>query len=274
MGSVKPRRFSSSTVSRCLRRFSAASRSSRAVLWLSLIHISFTGADRRGKPGKFELADKGTIFLDEIGDMPIYLQAKLLRVLQEHSITRIGGLKEKKVDIRIIAATNRNLEKMVEENRFRGDLYYRLNVIPIYVPPLRERKDDIPLLIEFFLGKYRQKLDKHIFGVTGDVRSVLMDYSWPGNIRELENVIEYAMNMEPGNILTMQSLPDDIKSASGGKKQDDRSLKSLMREREREILREKLRQYGDSLEAKKKIADSLGIGIATLYRKLHETSLD
>jgi PAS domain S-box-containing protein len=235
---------------------------------------AFTGADRHGKTGKFELADKGTIFLDEIGDMPICLQAKILRVLQEQCIQRIGGVKEKDIDIRIIAATNKDLARMVAENRFREDLYYRLNVIPLHIPPLRERKEDIRYLIDFLLAKYRKKLGKKIYSVSDSVKDVFLTYPWPGNIREIENVIEYAMNMESGTILDMQSIPENIKEKSIMGTNYDESLKNMLKNHECSILKEKLQNQGNTLEAKKKIAAELGIGIATLYRKLREFDLD
>lgn len=158
---------------------------------------AFTGADPMGKIGKFELANKGTIFLDEIGDMPIYLQTKLLRVLQERKITRVGSNKEIDIDVRVIAATNKNLKELIKENKFREDLYYRLNVIPFEIPPLRERIDDIEILIEFFINKYTNLLDKSFENIvmTEDVKRAFYRYSWPGNVRELENTIEFIVNM-------------------------------------------------------------------------------
>jgi transcriptional regulator with GAF, ATPase, and Fis domain len=169
---------------------------------------SFTGAlDKR--IGKFEKADKGTIFLDEIGEMPLDLQVKLLRVLQEKYIERIGSRDPTYVDVRIIAATNRNLEKEVAEGRFRLDLYYRLNVFPIELPSLRERPDDIPLLIQHFLSVYNQKSGKRISGVSDKVLKKLMDYSWPGNIRQLEHFIERGVLLAKGPIIEDIVLPTD-----------------------------------------------------------------
>lgn len=143
---------------------------------------SFTGAKKGGKLGKFELADKGTIFLDEIGDMSLHLQAKLLRVLQERELDKIGGKSNIFIDVRIIAATNKNLETMVKNGSFREDLYYRLNVIPIKLPSLRERRGDIPLLINYMIDEYSHKLEKEILGIDENAKQLLINYSWPGNI--------------------------------------------------------------------------------------------
>ncbi len=168
---------------------------------------AFTGAKKGGKPGKFELAHKGTIFLDEIGDMPIDLQAKILKVIQERSFFRIGGTEEINVDIRIISATNQNLEKLVQENKFREDLFFRINVIPIFLPPLRERKEDILLLANYFIDIYKDKLKKNITGLSAKAKTLIQNYDFPGNVRELENMIEYAMNMEAGEKITVNNLP-------------------------------------------------------------------
>lgn len=233
---------------------------------------AFTGAKKEGKPGKFELADGGTIFLDEIGDMPLHLQAKLLRVLQDKVIQRIGGVKDIRVNVRVIFATNRDLEKMVAENRFREDLYYRLNVIPIFIPPLRERKEDIPLLTEYLINKYNNILNKNIIGVDEKVKEIFMSYNWPGNVRELENVIEYAMNMERGQIITEESIPKNIK--------DDlsiiysSSLDQLVADYEKKIILEHAKKFGSSKKDKEKLAEDLGISIATLYRKLRAHNIE
>jgi Nif-specific regulatory protein len=153
---------------------------------------AFTGAtsDRRGR---FELADGGTIFLDEIGDLPLTLQVKLMRVIQSKTFDRVGGAEPVKVDVRIIAATNKDIEKEVEEGRFRADLYYRLNVLPIYIPPLRERREDIPLLAEFFLKRFNREIKKQITGFSPEAMDLLLSFAWPGNVRELENAIERAV---------------------------------------------------------------------------------
>lgn len=162
---------------------------------------AFTGAKKGGKLGMFERANKGTIFLDEIGDMSIHLQAKLLRVLQEKEIQKVGGKSGIKVDVRIISATNKNLPELVENGMFREDLYYRLNVLPIELPSLKERKGDIPLLVDYMVKVYSKKLDKNISGVSEEVLNMLEEYNWPGNIRELQNVIEFCINMTNENII-------------------------------------------------------------------------
>ncbi|MDT8715688.1 sigma 54-interacting transcriptional regulator [Clostridium sp. 19966] len=172
---------------------------------------AFTGAVR-SKPGKFSIANGGTIFLDEIGDMPKAMQAKLLRVLQEKEFETVGGIDTQKVDTRVIAATNRNLEEMIESGEFREDLYYRLNVMTIVLPPLRHRKEDITLLVDHFIKKINKKIDRDIDAIDEDALHFLQDYNWPGNIRELENVIERAVNMCDGKIITYLDLPMYITS--------------------------------------------------------------
>lgn len=156
---------------------------------------AFTGAGKNGKPGKFELANHGTLFLDEIGDMPLFLQAKLLRATQNMEITRVGGLYQKRIDARIISATNQDLEEHIRTHRFRDDLYYRLCVAPISLPPLKQRLDDIPVLADYFITRYAHQFSKVVSGLTDDALDLLMEYDWPGNARELENVIEYAVNV-------------------------------------------------------------------------------
>lgn len=170
---------------------------------------AFTGAHQT-KIGKFELAQGGTFFLDEIGDMPLSLQVKLLRVIQERELERIGGNKTIKVDIRLVACTNRNLVDAVKNQTFREDLYFRINVLPIYLPPLRERKDDIPILVEHFIKYYNQKLGKHVIGVPDGVMRILEEYPWPGNIRELENVIQRAIILSSEETITTDLLPPNI----------------------------------------------------------------
>ncbi|MDK2909426.1 MAG: sigma-54 dependent transcriptional regulator, acetoin dehydrogenase operon transcriptional, partial [Bacteroidales bacterium] len=167
---------------------------------------AFTGARKGGRPGKFELADKGTLFLDEIGEMPPEMQVKLLRAIQEGRITRVGGQKEIPVDVRIIAATNRNLLQLVQEGKFREDLFYRLNVINLVIPPLRERLEDLPLLAEHFINKINKRLGKSIRGVSKDAIKVLREYKWPGNVRELENVFERAILLCQGDIIQAWDL--------------------------------------------------------------------
>jgi len=172
---------------------------------------AFTGANK-DKPGKFELAHGGTIFLDEIGEISLSLQVKLLRVIQEKSIERIGGVKTVKVDMRIVAATNQNLRELIEKNLFREDLFYRLNVFNIMMPPLRNRKLDIPLLSNFFMDKFNDSTAKNVKGINRDAMKLLMQYSWPGNIRELQNAIEHAFVLVQNNLIEPEDLPAEISS--------------------------------------------------------------
>lgn len=179
---------------------------------------SFTGSKKEGNPGKFELANGGTIFLDEIGDMPLEVQASLLRVLQSKEVYRVGGKHPKKVDVRIIAATHRNLENMVLENSFRLDLYYRLNVLTIYIPPLRERREDIEILIRCFIEDFNKKLNKRVKGLDKEIRNLLDFYEWPGNVRELSNVLERAMNICQEDYIKNKHLSQKILSSINMKK--------------------------------------------------------
>jgi DNA-binding NtrC family response regulator len=171
---------------------------------------SFTGAHVL-KKGQFELADRGTLFLDEIGDLSVAMQAKLLRTLQEKEVLRVGGAKPIKVDVRVIAATNRELEAMVKESRFREDLYYRLNIIPITIPPLRNRRDDIPTLVEHFLAKHSREMQRKIRGLSASARSLIMNYGWPGNVRQLESAIERAMLLCESDEIDVEDLPVEIR---------------------------------------------------------------
>ncbi|MCX7635733.1 MAG: sigma-54 dependent transcriptional regulator [Syntrophales bacterium] len=173
---------------------------------------AFTGAAVT-KPGRFELAHKGTLFLDEVGELPREMQVKLLRVLQEQAFERVGGLRTIQVDVRLIAATNRNLLKDVKEGRFREDLFYRLNVLPIHMPPLRERKEDIPTLTSFFINKFNSKLGRFVEGIDAAVEDYFLRYEWPGNIREMENLLERMVLMSQGSTLTMADLPREIVDA-------------------------------------------------------------
>ena len=170
---------------------------------------AFTGAHDRQK-GRFELAHGGTIFLDEIGDLPPSVQAKLLRVLQEGSFERLGSTKQIRSDFRVIAATNKDLHKEVEKGSFRQDLYYRLNVFPVFVPPLRDRKEDIPLLVHHFIDKFSKKMGKKIGRVTNEALKALVDYSWPGNVRELEHFIERAVILSDGGKIHLPGLDDTL----------------------------------------------------------------
>src|ERR671921_1370046 len=171
---------------------------------------SFTGAHAE-KKGLFEVADRGTLFLDEIGELDISMQAKLLRALQEREIRRVGGTRPIKIDVRVVAATNRDLRAMVSDGRFRDDLYYRINVLSIDVPPLRERRDDIPVLIDFFLKKHTRNTSRLIRGLTPEARSVMLDYAWPGNVRQLESAIERAILLAEADYITVEDLPLEVR---------------------------------------------------------------
>jgi two-component system nitrogen regulation response regulator GlnG len=186
---------------------------------------AFTGATDR-KAGKFEQANGGTLFLDEIGDMPLELQAKLLRVLQEKEITRTGGSQTMQIDVRIVAATNQNIAELVEEKKFREDLYYRLNVVPISLPALSQRKDDIPALVEFFLQRAQEELGVTPIECSKEALSLLKRHNWPGNVRELENVIKRATLLSPNHILMPSDFPG-LLSTEGNKNQDE-SLEALV----------------------------------------------
>ena len=243
---------------------------------------AFTGADNSGRMGKFELANTGVIFLDEIGDMPLYLQAKILRVIQEKKIERIGSNKSVDLDIRIIAATNVDLEQKIREQKFRSDLYYRLNVIPIKLLPLRERKEDILPIVEKLIAKYNRVTNKYISTIDEDVKNVLLTYDWPGNVRELENVIELMFNMSGNSsILNKNLLPESL-----FKRDENKSLDFKLNEKEEnseledfEIIEKRyilkaLEKYGDTTEAKKSISDKMGIGLTTLYRKMKKFGIN
>ncbi len=234
---------------------------------------SFTGAIR-DKSGKFELADGGTIFLDEIGEMPIALQPKLLRVIQDMEFERVGDTKTIKVDVRVIAATNRNLQDEIRARKFREDLYYRLCVVPIEMPPLRERREDIPLLVKHFLEKYSRKIPNRprITEVTPEAMSAFMDYAWPGNIRELENAIEHACIRSKSESIDMESLPPSIKASSPppipGTLEQISSANND--DPEQLAIEGLLRKYNGN---KTKVAEHLGLSRTTLWRKLKRFNL-
>lgn len=230
---------------------------------------AFTGAKASGKPGIFEMAEGGTIFLDEIGDMPLNLQVKVLRVLQEKTVQHIGSTKEIPVDVRVIAATNQDLSTKIQTGAFREDLFYRLNVIPMTIPPLRERKEDIPLLVHFLCGKYAQILNREITGISEDALDLLYQYAWPGNIRELENAVEYAINYTfDGGVITAACLPKWL-----SQQRQAPSVISIEQMSEKEKIKSLLVTNGTSLESKRQIAEFLGISLATLYRKIKKYSL-
>nr|WP_195945621.1 sigma 54-interacting transcriptional regulator [Paraclostridium bifermentans] len=231
---------------------------------------AFTGAKKGGSLGKFELADKGSIFLDEIGDMSLHLQAKLLRVLQEKEVDKIGAKHNVSIDVRIIAATNKDLEHMVRKGTFREDLYYRLNVIPVVLPTLRQRKNDIHLLIEYMMKEYSSKLDKNVQDIDLQALEYLCEYSWPGNIRELQNIIEYSVNRCEGKIITLDNLPNRIKRANSNEDQiidSNENIKTLDELEKKEIIKA-LEKYKDYKKDKDLAAKALGISRATLYRKI------
>lgn len=237
---------------------------------------AFTGANDKGKVGKFELANGGTIFLDEIGDMPLHLQVKILHVLQNMRFERVGGNKTIIVDVRVVAATNKNLETMIGEGTFREDLYYRLSVIPLSIPPLRERRDDIKQLMYHFLKKYNTFMNKKIIGFTEEAEEAYCSYSWPGNVRELENAVEYGTNMAFGTKIGLDAVPERILRADSGGVHvidSDLPLSEQVKLYEKEIITNKLKKYGNSNNAKDKLARELGLSRATLYRKLSELEI-
>lgn len=236
---------------------------------------AFTGADPNGRMGKFELANKGVIFLDEIGDMPLYLQVKLLRVIQERKIIRIGSNQVIPIDVRIIAATNKDLKEMMANNKFREDLYYRLNVIPLKIAPLRERREDIKELVYYFANRYASLFDKNLLKISEETMDRLYEYPWYGNIRELENTVEFMINMmEEDGVLDMRTLPANIsepKPEAGTVVREDAALQETvipLKELERSEILKALRLCGNDTEGKKQAAKKLGIGLATLYRKV------
>lgn len=234
---------------------------------------AFTGADPRGKIGKFELANKGVIFLDEVGDMPLYLQIKLLRVLQERKLVRIGSNQLIELDVRVIAATNQDLKALIKENKFREDLYYRLNVIPIEAPPLRKRLGDIPAIVSSMIEKYSRLFNKSIRGITPEALGALMQYSWPGNVREMENTIEFMINMaDESGLLTKDTLPKNVMESAEPTVSDAIPSIRPLREIEREHILQAIKVYGSTTKGKQLAAKQLGIGIATLYRKLEDAT--
>ena len=244
---------------------------------------AFTGANNNGRIGKFELANTGVIFLDEIGDMPLYLQAKILRVIQEKKIERIGSNKSIDLDIKIIAATNVNLEEKIKEQKFRSDLYYRLNVIPFKLLPLRERKEDILPIIEKLIKKYNHISGKNIISIDDEVKQAFLSYDWPGNVRELENVIELMFNISGNSsILNSSLLPENIskKSVSNPPKSSQIIIKNPSDDFENFDIIEKnyilqgLEKFGNTTEGKKIISEKMGIGLTTLYRKLKRFEIE
>ncbi len=218
------------------------------------------------------MASGGTLFLDEIGDMPLHMQVKIIRVLQEGVIERVGSLKTSKVDVRIIAATHRKLDVLVKEGSFREDLFYRLNVVPIFVPPLRERKEDILVLLDHFLAQYNGKMGRDLTGFSDDVIDIFKTYHWPGNVRELQNAVEYAVNIEAADVISIASVPTTILQKSMPKRQE-KPLTEKVREYESLLVKETLKEFENSVDGKKLVANKLGISLPTLYRKLKEFKL-
>lgn len=232
---------------------------------------AFTGA-LKTKLGKMELANGGTIFLDEIGDMNLSLQVKLLRILQEMEFERVGGTQTIKVDVRVISATNRNLLEMTKRGDFREDLYYRLNVLELRLPPLRNHKADIPAYVQSLIVKFNRKFGKHVKGLTTQAEEILMQYNWPGNIRELQNVLERAMVTVEEEIITHKYILNLVDSQA--QMPPEPVLGGLMplEQMEKQMIRLALKHYGDSVEGKKQAAKALKISLATLYNKLKTMS--
>ena len=230
---------------------------------------SFTGAVR-DKEGLFKVADGGTLFLDEVGEIPLHLQVKLLRAIETGEFIPVGDTIPQKVDVRIIAATNRNLEEEVEKGKFRDDLFYRLNVIEINLPPLSERKDDIPLLIDHFIRKYNQELNRHITGMDEETKRILMNYEWKGGIRELENVIERALILSEGEKITRQDLPPNLMKLEPAPETSPR-LKDTVAAFEKEYIEQVLKANQGNKEAAAKILD---ISLSSLYRKIDELGVE
>ncbi len=229
---------------------------------------AFTGAKRGGHPGKFELANGGTIFLDEIGDMPLDAQISLLRVLEDHKVVRVGGADVIPINVRVIAASNKDLKKEVELEKFRSDLFYRINVMPIYISPLRERKEDIKIFLDYFYGKFSETNEKHIKKISASFYEGMINYDWPGNVRELQNVMQLVLNVAENNsVLTDKNLPSYVKEKenSGGIV----SAKQLftLEQMEKNAIIQTLIEVNDNIAAAARI---LGIGRNTLYRKMEK----
>lgn len=216
---------------------------------------AFTGADQMRK-GRFEMAHGGTIFLDEIGDLPLSTQVKLLRVIQERAFERLGGSDTIKIDVRIVCATNCNLEKLIEEGRFREDLFYRINVFPIFVPSLRERRNDIPLLVDHFIHKFNRKNNAAIKRITTSAIDMLMVYPWPGNVRELENVIERACILARDNVIHSHNLPPTLQTADSTATGTQEGMTGVLERLERQLIIEGLTSTKGNIS---KAADRLKI---------------
>lgn len=225
---------------------------------------AFTGARKNGKTGKFEMANGGTLFLDEIGYLTLTAQSKILRFLEDNIIEKIGGQISKKIDVRIIAATNKDLKKMVQEKSFLEDLYYRLNVIPLHIPPLRERIEDIPILLHYFISKINERFEGSINGFNSNTLNRLIAYHWPGNVRELKNVVEYVCNIKNDGLIQLSDLPPYLLEEDHNLDQDG----NVIAQAEKILIDEAMRKFGNSTKGKKEAAKYLGISITTLYRRL------
>lgn len=228
---------------------------------------SFTGAKKGGKMGKIEMAQGGTLFLDEIGEMPLSAQPKLLRMLQEYELERVGSTKKVHLDIRVIAATNRDLSEMVEEHTFRSDLFYRINVLNLELPPLRKRKEDILSIADDYLGKLRNKMTTPLKAISPETEAFLLSYTWPGNVRELQNVLEYAANLCDEEILYPSDLPEFMQNTERKPEKQKLTAKVYAKSKD-QLLLDLLEKYGYTLEGKKQIAAELGISLRTLYRRI------
>lgn len=233
---------------------------------------SFTGAKKGGKMGRIEMAQGGTLFLDELGEMPLSVQPKLLRVLQEYELERVGSTKKIHLDIRIVAATNRDLREMIKEGKFREDLFYRISVINVKLPPLRDRKEDIIPISLNYLERLKTKMTTPLSRISPEAEQAFLNYSWPGNIRELQNVVEYAANLCDSDTLTLSDLPEHMRGAEQKTDSEKPREAPLPDSQEKQIL-DLLSAYGHTLEGKKKIAEELGISLRTLYRKLNKMNL-
>jgi len=231
---------------------------------------TFTGSRKEGNPGKFELADGGTLLLDEIGDMPLDAQVNLLRVIQNGEVVRVGGKYPKKIDVRIIASTNKDLHKAVSDNTFREDLYFRLNVFPIHVPPLRERFGDIPVLADYFLKKSAAGIGRNIMEIHGEALALLGNYGWSGNVRELENTMERAVNIAAGHQITWSDLPKELFSCLIHEKPKAVPGRKTLRGKEMTAISAALAEHRGNL---RKSAESLGIARSTLYLKMKKYGL-
>jgi PAS domain S-box-containing protein len=232
---------------------------------------AFTGAGNKGKPGKFELAHRGSIFLDEISDLPLEMQPKLLRVLEEKEMERLGGTSLTKCDFRLIAATNENLDRCVKEGKFRKDLYYRLNVIPIQIPPLRERKEDIPIIAEHLIQIINKDLGTHVTKISPEVINIFKNYDWPGNVRELGNILERIIYITEGDTIQFRHLPFFLQSMrENSNKLQPTLLKNLREDMEKEALLHAIRVSNDN---KNKAARLLGIHRTALYKKMKKLNI-